>query len=507
MISDERSAGFIGLGIAQATKTPVALTCTSGTALLNYGPAVAEAFFNQIPLLVISADRPPEWIGQRDGQTINQPNALSNHVKASYNLPVDDGSESMIESYTEVFRSAYKEATTAPFGPVHINIPFKEPFYPDGALDEIDFKKYLKNELSPEDSVDFSEIQEKISSFEKVLVVAGQSERNNDLSTLLEKKGIPIVSDIISNYGHLPHSIHHQDVFLRDKKNTLGLHPDLVITIGMSVISKNLKLFLRGCRKLEHWHIDPDGSKADTYEHLTESIICQPELFFKKIEINTNSAFLENWKAIDQECKHHIEGTLLTAPFNEFSVVQKVMMSLPENSVLHLGNSTPVRYANIINSYDKSFDVHCNRGTSGIDGSMSTAYGSAMVSKRPHFIILGDMSFMYDRNAFWNNYLPNNLKVIILNNAGGGIFRLINGPTEQPELEKYFVTEQKFTAENTLKDIGVAYFKANDYSELSSVLPEFLANSGPAAFEVFTDPESNTKTFKDVMKFEKTKVR
>lgn len=508
VISDERSAAFIGLGISQATKTPVVLTCTSGTALLNYGPAVAEAFFNQIPLIVISADRPPEWIDQRDGQTIHQQDALRNHVKASFQLPLDDESEETNSRYLETFSDAISLATEAPYGPVHINIPFEEPFYPTQEVEKINLASLKIKHTKSHDDLDIEAISKKISKYENILIVAGQGELNLELADIFQKLEVPIISDIISNYSALPNAIHHHDIFLKHKKLTVGLHPDLVLTIGKSVISKNLKLFLRETRGIDHWHIDSDGSTANTYQKLKKSLKIEPADFFKAIVIPSNKDYLSNWQDIDRECRQHVTGTLLTSPFNEFSVVETLIKNIPSGSILHLANSTPVRYANFINTYSDNFTVYCNRGTSGIDGSISTAYGTAMVTDQPNILITGDMSFFYDRNAFWNNYLPNNLKIVVLNNHGGGIFRLINGPSDQTELENYFVTKQPLSIENTLKDYkDIGYTKVENYSDLHNALDPFFSAKGPRVLEVITTSENNVKVFKEVMLFERTQVK
>jgi 2-succinyl-5-enolpyruvyl-6-hydroxy-3-cyclohexene-1-carboxylate synthase len=509
-VSDERAAAFTGLGMAQISDKATVLVCTSGTAAYNYAPAVAEAFYQQIPLLVLTADRPNEWVDQQDGQTIRQTNIYQNHIKQSFNFPADLSHPDAVWHAHRLVSEAINVAHTFPFGPVHINIPLREPFYPNP--DEVfGYTQDLKIIRETENSFELSEAETEafkteLQQFSKILVVAGQqmpdAKLQEAVTSFCAQNHSVLVSDVISNFN-TEKAIKHQDVFLNAKNPAAeNLHPDLLITFGKSVISKNLKLFLRKSPKLQHWHIQPAGQVADTFKALTKIIRCQPLSFFTKIGsvsgLKTDTAFGENWQQQDQRAANHLAGFFLNKPFNEFAAYWLAMQHLPENSLLHVANSMAVRYANLISlPAGKNITVTANRGTSGIDGCTSTTVGNAWESGKITTLFTGDLAFFYDRNALWHNYLPNNLRIIIFNNQGGGIFRLIDGPSNQPELDEYFETRQLLQAENTAKDFGLKYFKCNTEAELLQMLPAFYQQKGAAILEIMTENLANAAVFKE----------
>ena len=258
IIPDERSAGFVALGIAQETKTPVVLCCTSGSALLNYAPAIAEAYYREIPLIVLSADRPPELIDQRDGQTIRQFEALKNHVKGSVNLPLVS-TEVEAKNYSEMLIQALQDATTLPLGPVHINVPFKEPFYPE-AGQALEFEKVEMDEVG--DSPISRKLNTDLTPYKKVLILVGQKDPDQELEAQLKSisKLVPVLRSPLNN---LQVGIQHVDGFISNQKE---LQPDLLITTGLSVLSKKLKQYLRSQPPKTHFHFDPAGIEVDTFQ-------------------------------------------------------------------------------------------------------------------------------------------------------------------------------------------------------------------------------------------------
>ncbi|KAA9345991.1 2-succinyl-5-enolpyruvyl-6-hydroxy-3-cyclohexene-1-carboxylic-acid synthase [Adhaeribacter soli] len=510
-VSDERAAAFIGLGMAQISGKASVLVCTSGTASYNYAPAVAEAFYQQIPLLVFTADRPQEWIDQLDGQTIRQTNIYGQHIKKSFNFPPDLQHKDAIWHANRMVSEAINLAHAFPAGPVHINIPLREPFYPNP--DEVfSYSKDLKIIRETENDFTLSDKQaanltEGLKQFRKVLVVPGQQMPDKELeqaiSTFCAGNDTVLVSDIISNC--FPEkAITHHDVFLTAKNPaTEQLQPDLVITFGKSVISKNLKLFLRKSHGLQHWHIQPAGEVADTFQALTTIIRCQPISFFSQVKIengteNSEKPFSALWQKQNARAEVFLQQFFLNKPFNEFSAYWYAMLALPENSLLHVANSMAVRYANLLGlPANRNITVIANRGTSGIDGCTSTTVGNALESGKITTLFTGDLAFFYDRNGLWHNYLPGNLRIIIFNNQGGGIFRLIDGPANQPELDEFFETRQLLQAENTAKDFGMRYFKCETEEELAQILPQFYENTGAAILEIMTNNLQNAAFFKE----------
>jgi len=453
-VTDERSAGFIGLGIAQQTGKPVVLVCTSGTAALNFAPAVTEAFYQNVQLIVLTADRPAEWIDQWDGQTIHQSDIYQDHVSGSY-------------TFTKENQSIAEEVLSLD-GPVHLNVPIAEPFYPD-SLDEIKFGNPVYKNLNKPVEVDNSELQTLLLSTSKVMILAGQSEPNVELFDLLNSLEVPVVTDVTSNLHTLSNSVNAVDALST---------PDLLITIGRSIINKKLKLFLRENPPKVHWHIGT-GMVGDPFSSLTETVNCRPEKYLKGLKFNS-----AEYRDSFVKSERNITGT----EFNYFTAVEKIITELPENSVLHLGNGMPVRIVDFI-GLEKDIDVFCNRGTSGIDGVVSSAVGHALADNKAHMLIVGDLSFFYDRNGLWLNHeFPANLQIVVLNDGGGGIFNMISGPVDQGELTKLFTVPHNRTAELTADEFGLKYKSARAEEELIGFKNGIL--------EIFTDMETNRKVFK-----------
>lgn len=494
IIPDERAAGFVALGIAQETKTPVVLCCTSGSALLNYAPAVAEAYYREIPLIILSADRPPELIDQRDGQTIRQFEALKNHVKSSWNLPLVLA-DADAEGYQQSLIEAILQSGDLPKGPVHINVPFKEPFYPTDdqelTFEEIQIPK-------AEVSITQSEINLSIADSKKILILVGQHPLDEDLDTKLQQvsKKIPVIKSPLNN---LSEGIEHVDAFIEGKSD---LTPDLLITSGLSVLSKKLKAFIRQHKPKRHIHFDPAGIKVDTYDSNPQFIKRGLNDFINQMsEHEVDAEYLDRWKKLEEGTKAAIEGFIKQAPYSETKAAHSILESIPMKSSLHLSNSMPVRYADL---YGVKNDIKCfsNRGTSGIDGCTSTAVGTSLVTDHMNVLITGDLAFQYDRNAFFHNHDVANLRVIVLNNQGGGIFRLIDGPARLPELEAYFETRHERTAEYICAENGFEYFKVSDEHTLKEQLQTFYNPSQSAkVLEVFTDPEVNRTVYIELKKY------
>jgi 2-succinyl-5-enolpyruvyl-6-hydroxy-3-cyclohexene-1-carboxylate synthase len=511
VIPDERVAAFVALGMAQQQQKPVVLICTSGSAAYNYAPAVAEAYFQQVPLLLLTADRPPEWIDQYDGQTIRQSGIYGKHVKASFDFP-DNPDKPDIEWHgNRMVNEAVLTTLSEPPGPVHINVPLREPFYPDE--DEKTFFRKVRLIERPVPGYRLSEDQwaNLIHDWQhnsKKLLIGGQSSRDKALTEGLEtfslQQNVPVISDVISNLHGLSNAILHQDALLQAEKDEVNaeLVPDLLITFGKSNISKNLKRFLRKHKAVQHWHIQPHTQYQDTFQSLTQVVPMRPADFFQsfssRLAASDNADYLNPWKKRDEEVSKNNDHFFHNQPFGEFQVVKEVLDHLPQPSQLHLANSMSVRYANYIGLRSKGrISVFCNRGTSGIDGSSSTAVGAALAQSQMVTLITGDMAFFYDRNAFWHNELLPNLRIILLNNHAGGIFRLIKGPSDQPELAEYFETAQRLSAENTAKDFDLEHTLIEDLNSLHTALATFYEKSHHAkVLEVTSDSTQNAAILK-----------
>ncbi|SFB85468.1 2-succinyl-5-enolpyruvyl-6-hydroxy-3-cyclohexene-1-carboxylate synthase [Flexibacter flexilis DSM 6793] len=520
-ISDERAAAFVALGMAQMSGNVVGLVCTSGSAVLNYAPAISEAFYQQIPLLVITADRPPEWIEQQDGQTIQQQEVYGKHVKASYQLPADYTHPDAVQFINRVLNEAINLAQVYPCGPVHVNVPIREPFYPEeNEIMQFDAQPRVIEEISHSASLPrpaYMNLANEWLTFSRKMLVVGQVtpdlELRNALYACCLYNQMPLVADLISNMHQAENAIDAHDLFLMttDEQTKKDLQPDLLVTVGNSVLSKNLKTFLRKYKPKQHWHVQKAGKVADPFGTLTRIIRTEPAEFFTKLGeqgyfefMNQQpNAFAEAWLAQQQNARERfVDFFKNTAHFTEFGALRHVMQALPDDSHLHLANSMSVRYANFLSlEKNKKIGVWSNRGTSGIDGCTATAVGAALQTEKIVTLITGDVAFFYDRNGLWHNYLPNNLRIVLINNRGGAIFKMIDGPARQPEADEYFQTRQQLTAERTCADAQILYHKAENDAELKAVLETFFAASEQAKLlEISSYTEVNAAFFREMKK-------
>jgi 2-succinyl-5-enolpyruvyl-6-hydroxy-3-cyclohexene-1-carboxylate synthase len=508
-IVDERSAGYFAIGLSEAIQKPVALVCSSGTSTLNYAPAVAEAFYRNIPLVVLTADRPPYWVDQLENQTIRQNNIYRDFIKIEITLPLNESENELWFTAREINETLNLAISETP-GPVHINIPLEEPLHDllDEDLPQVKVIKAAKTQSFLAES-ELQKLSEEFNSSEKILILAGQQNPNPKLEKLLaeiaEKTGAVVLKENLANLNNsefcgIP------DLLITSllSEKSKDFQPDLVITFGGSFVSKPLKQFLRKNKPAAHWHISTANQHADTYQSLTRVIDAMPEILFEQLlpHLNSkNNAFLNNWKNQEKKVTELRENFVDETGFCDLKVFRKIRKYIPENSVVHLGNSSPVRYALLFEAA-KNVQYFSNRGVSGIDGSLSTAVGFASESQKINTIILGDLSFFYDSNGLWNKYIGNNLRVIVIHNGGGNIFSMIKGPGESPAFREHFFTENKFSAKGMAQTFGLDYFRANDETELKSKLHHFYSGNQQkaAVLEIFTNAELNSKAFRKLFK-------
>lgn len=513
---DERSAGFIALGMAQQIDSPVILICTSGSAAYNLAPAVSEAFFQQIPLLVLTADRPKEWQHQYDGQTIYQTGIFGAHVKRSFEVSPDYQHPDVQWAINRTTNEAINLASIAPNGPVHMNVPIREPFYPGldelfRASDEVRIIKRSEKETIWPQAM-WEELLDEWESAPKILIAGGQSKPAAALNAVLrritEEWQIPVLGDCIANLSG-DEFIRHHDLFL-GAKDVENLRPDLLITFGMSFLSKEFKLFIRKNPPKWHWHIGEDAFLADPFQSVTRDIPGNAasllEKLFEKLDyqsfvensdLSHDTSFQDLWLKYERNARQKKHGILRNLTmFSDLTLLGSLFKYIENNFQLHIANSMSVRYANVLAAENEWLGVFANRGTSGIDGCVSTALGAAKVTGKPTLLVVGDVAFLYDRNGLLIDNLPQNLKIVVLNNAGGNIFRMIDGPGSLPELETFFETRHSFSAQRTCEDSGIAYFSVSGNEGLDDSIQAFLAFNGIALLEGFTDPVENTKAWK-----------
>jgi 2-succinyl-5-enolpyruvyl-6-hydroxy-3-cyclohexene-1-carboxylate synthase len=496
-IADERCAAFFALGIAQQTKQPVALVCTSGSALLNYYPAFAEAFYSQIPLIVISADRPQSKIDIGDGQTIRQENVFANHslYNANLNEAVSKENDYKINQAIDI---ALNEK-----GPVHINAPFEEPLYETVSELSVDIMVNAFANLNPLPAMEnLSEFASIWNNSTRKMVLVGVNDPNmiSDKTTqfLADDQSVVVMTETTSNLHH-SNFINNIDTiitpFTLDDFETF--RPEILVTFGGMIVSKRIKAFLRKYKPKHHWHIDTLRA-YDTFGALTKHFKVNPNSFFEAfLPLTTaiESDYFIKMDAVQTLRKEKHEAYLVKIPFSDFVVFEKVIKTLPENSQLQISNSSAIRYAQLID-IDPSIEVYCNRGTSGIDGSTSTAIGAAVSSygrdEKQTVFITGDIGFLYDSNALWNQYIPKNFKIILINNGGGGIFRILPGHEETPVFNTFFETSHWLTAQHLAKMFGFEYSIASNETSLeTSLIALYAQNDKPSILEIFTPTLKN----------------
>ena len=508
---DERSAAFFALGLSQQSQNPVSLLCTSGSALLNYYPAVAEAYYSKIPLVVISADRPPHLIDIGDGQTIRQGKALSEHILFESSLDESFPLEKNAETISRALRIAKEQS-----GPVHLNVPFDEPLYEtvpdlyDFSGLELESKHVLHDSLLKETPIPlqklegFAEIWNRSS---KKMVILGVNYPDplirTQMSHLVKDPSVLVLTETTSNVWNEKFVANiDQLIFSLSEEEFEKLRPEVLLTFGGMVVSKRIKQFLRRHQPDHHWHIDAIRP-MDTYHCLTRHFSISPQLFFSQFFFLTrtlNSTYQSDWLK-RYASKKELHGRYLErVPYSDFMAFYTVFRSLPQGIRLQLSNSSVIRYSQLYDFKDR-VEVYCNRGTSGIDGSTSTAIGAASAFEGQTVLVTGDLSFFYDSNAFWNKNIPKSFRVIVVNNRGGGIFRILPGPQDSGALD-YFETPHELESHHLCDMHGVSYRSASSLEGLESCLVDFFeSGDGPRLLEIFTPAGINDKVLKEYFNF------
>lgn len=493
-IVDERCAAFFAMGLAQQLQHPVAVVCTSGSALLNFYPAVAEAFYSDIPLVIISADRPPEKIDIGDGQTIRQQNVFANHILYSANLKVQESQQLGNEKELNIALNTAIELK----GPVHINVPFEEPLYKTVNHPTVHAQNVpprLTEHLLTESLEEFAAVWNKS---HKKMVLVGVLPPNSVKAKIVEQlandPSVLVLTETTSNLHHdrFINCIDQLITTLSDEEFK-ALQPDVLLTFGGMVVSKRIKAFLRKYPPAHHWHVD--AKKAyDTYfvlsHHFKTNINTLLNTFLPQTHL-VESNYRDQWLAVKKYRQEKHSHYLSSIPFSDLKAFEWFLTHIPKNTQLQISNSAAIRYAQLF-QLDASLTVFCNRGTSGIDGSTSTAIGAALASKQAVTLLTGDLSFFYDSNALWNTYIPTSFRIIVVNNSGGGIFRILPGNKNTENFDRYFETTHNLTAKQLCDMFGFEYHQASNESELENIWDNFYTEGDtPKLLEVFTDRLQN----------------
>jgi 2-succinyl-5-enolpyruvyl-6-hydroxy-3-cyclohexene-1-carboxylate synthase len=509
-IVDERCAAFFALGMALKLNRPVAIACTSGSAVLNYAPAIVEAYYQKVPLLVLTADRPPEWIDQGDGQTIRQGNIYANYIKGFFNLSDRIETEEDVWFAGRLLHQALNTLLYPEAGPVQINVPFPEPLYglTDDRLPEI--KPIVLRDIDavlPEDTAQL--LVHTWNSHPRRMILTGQMapdpKLNAFLNNLAADSSVAVLTETLANLSGL-----RFNGCIDNALSAIGeeatYRPDLLITVGGQIVSKKIKAFLRKHKPAVHWHFSPSGEHMDTFMSLTDVIPAQPHNLLQKLKDAMQphvSDYGDQWRDLDRISNERNGSFLQDCPFCDLKAFESILSRLPAGSVLHLSNSTPVRYAQLFH-YTTPPVFQSNRGTSGIDGVVSTAAGYASAAPdQINTVITGDLAFLYDSNALWIKHLPGNLRIIVINNGGGGIFRFIDGAPNMPELETHFEARHRLEAAGVARAFGIDYFAACSEDELKTGLDRLydLGNNQVSLLEIITPTELNAVILKQYFNY------
>lgn len=532
-VVDERAAAFFALGIAQQLRKPVALVCTSGSALLNYYPAVAEAFYSEIPLVILSADRMPHRVDIGDGQTIQQEGVFGPHLvgAAALKPDVSHATDALLASNKQPYFSAnptkkeieelqqkhqthnikelqriFTLSATAK-GPVHVNIPMEEPLYGMTST-PIAFPPAHVLKTTAFDS-DYKALLSAWKKAKRKMILVGVSSPNPELAslleTLLQDPSVVVLTEKTSNFSH-PNAVAAIDCLmapleLEQNGSEKELQPDLLLTLGGMIVSKKIKFFLRKHQALAHFHIDQTKAN-DTFYYLSEHINAPAEKTLKVLAEAgpTNSDYQDTVLLRYRDYLKKGNTYLSKIPFSDIRAFDLITQSLPQNTHVQVANSSPIRYMQLFD-LPKGTEVFCNRGTAGIDGSTATAMGATQINPKQMVLVTGDLSFFYDINGLWHNYIPNHVRIIVINNQGGGIFRILPGEKDSPKYDTYFETIHARNARNMAKAFGFAYKRVRTNWGLKRALRHFFNPSNqPKILEICTPRKINDTVLLDYFK-------
>ena len=493
-VTDERSAGFYALGMMQALDEPVVVCVTSGTALLNLAPAVAEAWYQHQPLIVVSADRPEAWIDQLDGQTLPQPGALGRFVRRTVSLPETDAWHC-----NRLINEALLAATADDARPVHINVPISEPLFTFDVPQLPAARQIVRTSPTRDYDCLCPEFVDGLLAARRPMIVFGQTNPHDfegiDVEFLFSH--VIVLHEALSPF---PHVSHFDEVLYHGQMEP----PDFIIHVGDTVVSKRLRHFLRRAVDAQTWRISPSGDVEDTFQNLRGIIVGDPESVLQSLSHKishrklSSTNYRRQWLSALTEAARHAAD--YQPAYSQMAAVKyfEEQLSSPfggePKGGFHYANSSAIRLANIYARHH----VWCNRGVNGIEGSLSTAAGFSCVTDECVYCVIGDLSFFYDQNALWNQNLRGNLRILLLNNGRGGIFNLLRGLEQSPARDRFVAAAHQTTAEGICRQNDVVYLKAENMEGMQQGIDTLvnMACQRPVLLEVMTDVNEDERAFK-----------
>ena len=503
---DERSAAYFAVGESLITRKPTVLISTSGTAVLNYAPAIAEAYYQQVPILIITADRPAEWIGQQDNQAIQQHNIYKNYIKASYSLPLESANPEDLWLAHRRINEAFHKTVSAHAGPVHLNVPLREPLYvtlPKASENIRVIQREEPENLLLQNSALLNDWQKAKS----IMLVCGQLPPDKTMKLAIQKIAtdtrVVVLAEPVSNVHELATISNPEVVFSSKIKYPEESIPELVIYLGGQVVSKKIKLFLRGLQHSKFWFISPEEQIIDTFRNINAIVHAEPISVLKELSPKTAEAgntFKKFWEKENAKAENHIERYTGEIKYSDLQVFKNLSEMLPKDAIVFAGNSSVVRYLLYFDQKQRKY--YSNRGVSGIDGCLSSAAGLASKVKEPVYAIVGDLAFGYDSNALWNRNLPKNLKIILMNNKGGGIFHLLKGPSEHDAFMPLVNAHHAIDFKKLSEAFGVNYHLCETENELFNSVQNLIQNSDTTEIlEIKTPNNGEPQITKDFFRY------
>ena len=494
-VTDERSAGFYAMGMAQALGHGVAVCVSSGSALLGVLPAVVEASFQHVPMVVISADRPGAWIGQLDGQTLPQPEALRQWVRCAVSLPERNDEEGHWHA-NRLVNEALTAMQRGGGGPVHINVPLNEPLF-GFHTPALPHERKVTCVTALQGTPCLTLLSAQWREARRRMVVIGQlppGSIGQEALQQLSRQAVIVHEALCDAEGGVAHPDEVVSLIAQDTE----AQPDFILYVGGAVVSKPFKRYLRGLTESVQWRVDTDGTMPDTFAHLTGLVEGHPGTVIRLLadataaenDCHTDTPYLQRWQDAESEVTKRIAH--FATPYSQAAVVQYLEQQLSRHDAdwqIHYANSSAVRLAN---RYARHH-VWCNRGVNGIEGSLSTAAGFALVHPGRVLCVTGDLSFFYDQNALWPETLGGNLRILLLNNGCGGIFSRLPGLEASPASHTWIAASHHATAKGICTQWGIGYQEAHDMEHARTAVDTLLNEDSrrPLLAEIFTTPDQD----------------
>jgi len=506
---DERSAGFYGIGLAKRSKKPVAIVCTSGTAAANLSPSVVEANLSGVPLLLLTADRPPELRDCGAGQAIDQLKLYGSHVRWFHEVAIPEFHVDRLAYLRQTLVHAVAKATNLGGGPVHLNFPFREPFFVedewanppmpagfawDHFLQQVSPPVATRTQLT-EDFAGFG-------NFRRWLVVAGEDCSARIAEVVSEKLGGPVLADAFSPVRESASSyrILRFENLLRDDTFRGEATPDAVLSLGSLPTSKTLRAWLNEL-DLPTWVVEPSGRNVDGLHRRTVHLACDFEELAESLpKVEADDGWLESWTKAETQVEAKLsEAFSQIENLFEGKVAHLLSNALPADSDLVVANSMPIRDVEWFWQPGKGKRrLWGNRGANGIDGTLSTALGVAHASETPAFFLTGDLAFLHDVNGLLaKNVFHGSLTVVVVNNHGGGIFENLPIAKLAP-FEKCFATPQEVDFDKLCEAHGIPHAKPVDWTDFEDLIRKPLEH-GIRVIEVVTDRKSDVETRQNLL--------